>query len=93
MPVKNQNGTKPDVTTDIGATVGLCRAVSALNSMESNILKQDIVSDPSADEANLSPSYIENYIGYNNPCHEHKSFVEPGVEPVAEWRCYFPDSG
>lgn len=92
-PVKNQNGTKPSGESDLGTAVGLCWAFSALSSLESNLLKQGIVSNPNSDEANLSPWYLGNYIGYNTPCYEFNSALIPDAEPPTTFGYYQENCG
>ena len=72
-PVRNQNGTKPGGTSDMGSTVGLCWAFASLASLESNMLKQGISSSPLSSEASLSPWYLGNCIGYNYPLEQSNS--------------------
>jgi C1A family cysteine protease len=64
-PVKNQCGLREDGVSDVGTAVGLCWAFASLSSFESSLLKQGYQTDPTADEANLSPWYLGNYITYN----------------------------
>lgn len=79
---KNQNGEKADGTSDVGTTVGLCWAFSALSSLESNMLKQGITASPNDENANLSPWYLGNYIGYNHPYYQFNDDTFPDVEPA-----------
>jgi len=90
--VKNQMGLKPDGASDINSTVGLCWAFAGLNSLESNMLKQGIVSSSEDPEANLSPWYLGNYIGYNTPSYVFNDNSLPGTEPPLELS-YTSDTG
>ncbi len=92
-PVRNQNGTKPDGSSDMGAPVGLCWAFAGLAGMESNMLKQGITSNPSAPDASLSPWYLGNYIGFNDPCYTFNPETIPDLEPPTTFGYYFPSCG
>ena len=61
-PVKSQN-----VSGQWWNNVGLCWAFASLASFESSLLKQGIVTDDKALEANLSPWHLGCHIGYNHP--------------------------
>ncbi len=91
-PVKEQNGQKPDGSTDLGTTVGLCWSFASLSSLESNMLKQNIVKSPENSEVNFSPWYLGNYIGYNSPCYEHNSNIIPNAEPSTSFGYYSFDT-
>jgi len=91
-PVKNQMGLLPDGSSDINSTVGLCWAFAGLNSLESNMLKQGIVSNPEDPEANLSPWYLGNYIGYNMPSYIFNDNTLPGTVPPMAFS-YTSDTG
>jgi hypothetical protein len=92
-PVKDQSGKKPDGTSDFGSTVGLCWAFSSLASLESNMLKQGITSDPLSAQANLSPWYLGNYIGFNRPWYEFNAETIPDLEPSTPFGYYEPGYG
>ena len=92
-PVRNQNGTKSDGSSDMGSTVGLCWAFSSLASLESNMLKLGITNSPLSSEASLSPWYLGNYIGLNKPCYEFNSDTIPGLTPPMTFGYYFPTCG
>lgn len=92
-PVKDQNGKRPDGTSDIGTTVGLCWAFSSIACLESSMLKQGITLSPIDDDANLSPWYLGSHIGYNRPCLEFNPDLIPGVEPPTTFGYYWPGKG
>jgi hypothetical protein len=92
-PVRNQNGVKPDGTSDIGSTVGLCWAFSSLASLESSMLKQDITNNPQSPEASLSPWYLGNYIEFNNPCYEYNPNTIPELLPSTAFGYYNSSCG
>lgn len=92
-PVKSQCGFTLDGQPDIGSSVGVCWAFSTLASLESSMLKKGIVLTPESAEANLSPWYIGNYIGFNIPCYEFNAENIPGTEPPTAFGYYFPESG
>ncbi len=92
-PVRNQNGVKPDGASDMGSTVGLCWAFSSLASLESNMLKQGITSNPQSPDASLSPWYLGNYIGFNIPCYEYNPNTIPDLLPLTAFGYYNPSCG
>ncbi len=92
-PVRNQNGLMSDGSSNIGTTVGLCWAFAGLASMESNMLKQGITSNPFSPDASLSPWYLGNYIGFNVPCYEFNSATIPDLQPPTTFGYYFPNCG
>ena len=88
--VKCQCGFTEDGESDPGSSVGVCWAFSFLASLESSMLKKGIVMSPDCEEANLSPWYLGNYIGYNVPCYEYNPDFAPGVESPLAFGYYFP---
>jgi len=92
-PVRNQNGLKPDGSSDMGSTVGLCWAFAGLAGMESNMLKQRITINPYSHEASLSPWYLGNYIGFNFPCYEFNFATIPDLQPPTTFGYFFPSCG
>ncbi len=92
-PVRNQNGLRPDGSSDMGAPVGLCWAFASLAGIESNMLKQGITSNPLDPNASLSPWYLGNYIGFNDPCYAFNSATIPGLLPPTTFGYFFPSCG
>ena len=76
-PVKTQAGTLPDGQADISNTVGTCWAFAACAAFESNLLLQEIVSDPASPAANLSVWHMGNWNGYNHPVYVYNSDPMP----------------
>lgn len=87
-PVRNQNGITYDGKSDMNTTVGLCWAFSSLSSLESNMLKQGITNNPYSPEASLSPWYLGNYVGFNQPYYEYNDDTIPGVQPPVTFGYY-----
>lgn len=92
-PVKDQNGKRPDGSSDIGTTVGLCWAFASLSCLESSMLRQGITLSPFDSEANLSPWYLGSHIGYNRPSLKFNPDLIPGVEPPTPFGYYRPGEG
>lgn len=83
-PVKSQIGNRPTGEPDIGNSIGICWATSAMAAFESSLLKQGFTTDPGAPGSSFSVWHLGNAIGeppleYNKPCYVYSS------EPFPAW--------
>ncbi len=86
-PVKSQVGNRPTGEPDIGNSIGICWATSAMAAFESSLLKQGLTATPDAPESSFSVWHLGNAVGqppleYNKPCYIYHADPFPAWLPL-----------
>jgi hypothetical protein len=86
-PVKAQVGNRPNGEPDIGNSIGICWATSAVAAFESSLLMQGLTSNPYAPESSFSVWHLGNAVGqspleYNKPCYVYHAEPFPTQFPL-----------